>query len=190
MQLFPQPSDATHKIWSRLANCLQRYSSLKVWTTTDDDGRRRTTDDGRTTDHWYTISSPCEPSAQVSLKKMSFFSSSWYRGLAVGRDCGTPGLFFYYYYHHYSQTFLLVLFCCLCVCVLSKPNLLYHRVTLSFFIFFFLFSFFFFFFFFFFVVVFYHKTTAILWYNNITFFCDFTKPSIDSIYFPFKLNYR
>ena len=51
MQPFPQPSDATHKIWSRLANCLQRYSSLKVWTTTDDDGRRRTTtDDGRRTD--------------------------------------------------------------------------------------------------------------------------------------------
>ena len=32
-------------------------------------GRRTTTtddDDGRTTDHWYTISSPCEPSAKVS----------------------------------------------------------------------------------------------------------------------------
>ena len=28
--------------------------------------RRRTTTDGRTTDHCYTISSPCEPSAQVS----------------------------------------------------------------------------------------------------------------------------
>ena len=27
---------------------------------------QRTTDDGRTTHHWYTISSPCEPSAQVS----------------------------------------------------------------------------------------------------------------------------
>ena len=37
MQPFPHPSDATHKIWSRLANWLQRYSSLKVWTTTDDD---------------------------------------------------------------------------------------------------------------------------------------------------------
>ena len=57
---FSHPSDATHKIWSRLANWLQRYSSLKVWATTTDD------DDGRTTDHWYTISSPCEPSAQVS----------------------------------------------------------------------------------------------------------------------------
>ena len=44
---FPHPSDATYKIWSRLANWLQRYSSL-TWTTTD---------------HWYTISSPCEPSA-------------------------------------------------------------------------------------------------------------------------------
>ena len=33
MQPFPHPSDATHKIWSRLANWLQRYSSLKVWTT-------------------------------------------------------------------------------------------------------------------------------------------------------------
>ena len=38
MQPFPYPSDATHKIWSRLANWLQRYSSLKVWTTTDNDG--------------------------------------------------------------------------------------------------------------------------------------------------------
>ena len=38
MQPFPHPSDDTHKIWSRLANWLQRYSSLKVWTTTD--GRR------------------------------------------------------------------------------------------------------------------------------------------------------
>ena len=38
MQPFPHPSDATHTIWSRLANWLQRYSSLKVWTTTDDDG--------------------------------------------------------------------------------------------------------------------------------------------------------
>ena len=48
---FPHPSDATRKIWSRLANWLQR-SSLKVWTTTE---------------HWYTISSPYKPSAQVSL---------------------------------------------------------------------------------------------------------------------------
>ena len=29
--LSPPPSDATHKIWSRLANWLQRYSSSKVW---------------------------------------------------------------------------------------------------------------------------------------------------------------
>ena len=36
MQPFPHPSDATHKIWSRLANWLQRYSILKVWTITDD----------------------------------------------------------------------------------------------------------------------------------------------------------
>ena len=38
MQPFPHPSDATctYKIWSRLANWLQRYSSLKVWTTMDD----------------------------------------------------------------------------------------------------------------------------------------------------------
>ena len=51
MSLFPHPSDATHKIWSRLANWVQRYSSLKVWMTTTDD------DNGQTTDHWYTISS-------------------------------------------------------------------------------------------------------------------------------------
>ena len=31
MQPFPHPSDATHKIWSRSANWLQRYSSSKVW---------------------------------------------------------------------------------------------------------------------------------------------------------------
>ena len=30
MQTFPHPSYATHKVWSRLANWLQRYSSLKV----------------------------------------------------------------------------------------------------------------------------------------------------------------
>ena len=34
---FPHPSDATHKIWSRLANWLQRYSSLNVWTTMTDE---------------------------------------------------------------------------------------------------------------------------------------------------------
>ena len=45
------------------------FRDIQVWKcgrrrrrTTDDD------DDGRTTDHWYTISSPCEPSAQVSQK--------------------------------------------------------------------------------------------------------------------------
>ena len=31
MQPFPNPSDATHKIRSRLANWLQRYSSSKMW---------------------------------------------------------------------------------------------------------------------------------------------------------------
>ena len=30
MQPFPYPNDATHKIWSRLADWLQRYSSSKV----------------------------------------------------------------------------------------------------------------------------------------------------------------
>ena len=34
MQPFPYPSNTTYKIWLRLANWLQRYSSLKVWTTT------------------------------------------------------------------------------------------------------------------------------------------------------------
>ena len=48
------------------------FRDIQVWmcgrrrtTTTDDDGRRRTTTtdgDGRATDHWYTISSPCEHS--------------------------------------------------------------------------------------------------------------------------------
>ena len=31
MQPFPHPYDATHKIWSRLANWLQGSSSSKVW---------------------------------------------------------------------------------------------------------------------------------------------------------------
>ena len=31
MQPFLHPNDATHKIWSRLANWLQRYSSSNVW---------------------------------------------------------------------------------------------------------------------------------------------------------------
>ena len=39
MQPIPHPSNVTHKIWSRLANWLQRYLSLIVWTTTDEDGR-------------------------------------------------------------------------------------------------------------------------------------------------------
>ena len=58
MQPFPYPSDATHRIRSRLAEWLQRYSSLKVWTTTD--GRR-------TIGTMYTISSHCEPSEGVRL---------------------------------------------------------------------------------------------------------------------------
>ena len=53
--LSPHPRNAAHKTWSRLVQWLQRYSSLKVWTT-----------DRRTTDHWYTKSLPCEPLAQVS----------------------------------------------------------------------------------------------------------------------------
>ena len=47
VKLPTQNHKATHKIWSTLANWLQRYSSLKVWTATTD-GRR-------------TIGSHCEP---------------------------------------------------------------------------------------------------------------------------------
>ena len=36
-------------------------SAIQVWKC-----GQRTTDDGRTMGHWYTISSPCKPSAQVS----------------------------------------------------------------------------------------------------------------------------
>ena len=42
MQPYPHPSDASDKIWSRLATWLQRYSSLKVWTTDHEDRRLRT----------------------------------------------------------------------------------------------------------------------------------------------------
>ena len=45
MQPFPHPSDATYKIWTRLANWLQRFKFESV-----DDGRWR-----RAADHWYTI---------------------------------------------------------------------------------------------------------------------------------------
>ena len=60
---MPLPKEAPHKISTRSAKRFQRRRSLKLWTTTDD-GRRTT--DGRTPDHGYPISSPCEPSAQVS----------------------------------------------------------------------------------------------------------------------------
>ena len=53
MQPFPYPIDATHLIKiGQLASEIFKFEILD--------------DDGRTTDHWYTISSPCEPSAQVS----------------------------------------------------------------------------------------------------------------------------
>ena len=55
---MPLPKEAPHKISTRSAKRFQRRRSLKLWTTTDD-GRR-------TPDHGYPISSPCEPSAQVS----------------------------------------------------------------------------------------------------------------------------
>ena len=38
------------------------FRDIQIWKC----GRPTTTDDGLTTDHWYTISSPCEPSAQLS----------------------------------------------------------------------------------------------------------------------------
>ena len=34
MNLFSDPNDTLDKIWLRLADWRQRYSSLKVWTTT------------------------------------------------------------------------------------------------------------------------------------------------------------
>ena len=42
MQPFPHSSDATHKIWSRLASWLQRYTGFE---SVDEDGRGQT-DDG------------------------------------------------------------------------------------------------------------------------------------------------
>ena len=48
-QPFLHLSDASYKIWSRLTDWPQRYSSLNVWTTTMDD------EDGRTADCCYTI---------------------------------------------------------------------------------------------------------------------------------------
>ena len=61
---FHLPIDAPHKIWLSSAKRFQGRS-LKLWTTDGRTDGRRT--DGRRTD-WYTISSPCEPSAQVSLQ--------------------------------------------------------------------------------------------------------------------------
>ena len=53
--LFPLPKDAPHEVWLWLAQRFQRRRSLKMWT-----------DDGRTPEHGHPISSPCEPSVQVS----------------------------------------------------------------------------------------------------------------------------
>ena len=58
---FPLLNDALDKIWSRLALLSYRYSSLKMWT----DARTHGRTDGRRLD-FYTISSPCMPSATVS----------------------------------------------------------------------------------------------------------------------------
>ena len=55
MQPFPYPSDATHKILIKIG---QMASEIFKFESLDDDGRM--------TDQWYTISSPCEPLAQVS----------------------------------------------------------------------------------------------------------------------------
>ena len=72
MQPFPHPSDATHKIWSRLANWLQRYSSLKVWTTTDD-GRT----DGRTDGSlvYYKLTLWAFGSGELKIWRDTFFKS-------------------------------------------------------------------------------------------------------------------
>ena len=51
---MPLPKDAPHKISTLIG---QAVSEKKIFETVDDDGRRMTTD-GRTPDHWYTISSP------------------------------------------------------------------------------------------------------------------------------------
>ena len=64
IQPIPLPNDGTCEIWSRLADWSLRCIFSKVWMTTDDDRRR-----GRqTSEPCFTISSPCEPSAQVSYK--------------------------------------------------------------------------------------------------------------------------
>ena len=57
MQRFPHPNNGSDKIWLRLAHWLRRNSSLKMFTHGHTHGRRIDR---------YTISSPCEPSAQVS----------------------------------------------------------------------------------------------------------------------------
>ena len=57
MQPFPHPNDGSDKISLQLAHWLRRYSCLKMFTDGQTDGRRL---------DWYTISSPCEPSAHVS----------------------------------------------------------------------------------------------------------------------------
>ena len=57
---MPLPKEASHKISTWLAKHFQRRRSLKLWTT---DGGMT---EGQTPDHGHPISSPCEPSAQVS----------------------------------------------------------------------------------------------------------------------------
>ena len=56
---FSLPNDASDKIWSQLAHWSQRYSCLKMFTDAQTYRRTAAIDS-------HPLSSPCEPSAQVS----------------------------------------------------------------------------------------------------------------------------
>ena len=73
-----------------------------------DDGR---TTDGRTTEHGYTISSPCEPDGSGELKMLCFRFHHKFSIGSVGRlfffslgKSGSVGFFFFFFF---DQTFFL-----------------------------------------------------------------------------------
>ena len=80
---MPLPKEVPHKISTWSAKRSQRRS-LKLWMTTD--GR---SDDGRTPEHGHPISSPCEHSAQVSIKVLQhvYLSSIFIAGSEVQVVC-------------------------------------------------------------------------------------------------------
>ena len=108
---FPHTSDATHKIWSRLANWPQRYSFNSV------------DEDRWTTDHWYTISSPCKPSAQVSNHIVQILGYKLQPPFQIYE-------FFLLFFFHHKWLAITCYFCCI-VCIFKQLHMTTFTVFVS-----------------------------------------------------------